>query len=603
MRCLNEWFVFGSWGLTALVLHGWAEISREVPAPVASGLWRAARVTLREWREGPADLRWMNGFIVVWFGGLGLLALCAAPSNQDALSYHLPRVMHWLQQGNVAHFVTDDTREVEFGPWAGFVQMHLFLLGGNDRLVNLPQWFAMISSSLAASWIARQLFDSVTLPGQKQSADFHRQTRRVEAFAALLTATIPIGIVESFTPQNDYLTTAWMLMAGALALAWKAQPSRTGWALGLGLALGLGTLTKSSMYLYAGPLVIAVGFWLLRHCRPWRRLAQRALLVSSAFILLNLPHAWRNYSVFGSPFGSAEMLQSLRNAEVSLAGTCANVIRNSALHTPSEIEPLSRGLNAGLSHLYRLTRRELNDPSTTYHAGQFRWHNELVVYDSHASCFWHLLLGGVAGVLLWCNPSARQMILYALIPATGFGLFCALLRWQEWHTRVHLAWIALLVPLIAVALVTSRKTWPTPLAAAFVAVFGFICLLRNQSVPVLNPAYWQATRAQQCQSPFYSAYQPAVADLLAAKARRLGMKLRPHDTEYLLWIMLRGRGFSGTLWHVGVENETAVLAQNSPGMGAIITTMPGRVPAALTNQFPVQSFHQGVVVLQSERKR
>ena len=61
---------------------------------------------------------------------LGLIAALMPCTNYDSLTYHLPRVMHWLQNQSVAHYPTSDTRQLESGPWAGFVLANLCLLAG-----------------------------------------------------------------------------------------------------------------------------------------------------------------------------------------------------------------------------------------------------------------------------------------------------------------------------------------------------------------------------------------------------------------------------------------------------------------------------------------
>jgi hypothetical protein len=41
----------------------------------------------------------------------GLLAALAEPVVYDALTYRLSRIGHWLQEGRVAHFITNDPRQ------------------------------------------------------------------------------------------------------------------------------------------------------------------------------------------------------------------------------------------------------------------------------------------------------------------------------------------------------------------------------------------------------------------------------------------------------------------------------------------------------------
>src|SRR5262245_27542477 len=65
--------------------------------------WLKRLHTLSAW---PADAKWMLGATVVLAAFLFVLAIVAPTTNWDSLTYHLPRVMHWVQQQSVEHFPT-----------------------------------------------------------------------------------------------------------------------------------------------------------------------------------------------------------------------------------------------------------------------------------------------------------------------------------------------------------------------------------------------------------------------------------------------------------------------------------------------------------------
>ena len=102
----------------------------------------------------------------------------------------MAQVRHWIQQQSVAHYPTHITRQLFSNPWAEFTIAHLFLLTGTDRLANSVQWFSMVGSLIAVSLIAARL-----------GAD-----KRGEVLAAVVAATIPMGILQASSTQNDYVT-------------------------------------------------------------------------------------------------------------------------------------------------------------------------------------------------------------------------------------------------------------------------------------------------------------------------------------------------------------------------------------------------------------
>ena len=110
-----------------------------------------------------------------------LIALVAPPNNWDSMTYHMARVVHWIQNRSVAHYPTHITRQLYSAPWAEYAIMHLQILSGGDRFANLVQWCALCGSTVGASLIAKEFGAS----------------GRVQVLAAVITATIPMGILQA----------------------------------------------------------------------------------------------------------------------------------------------------------------------------------------------------------------------------------------------------------------------------------------------------------------------------------------------------------------------------------------------------------------------
>ena len=86
-----------------------------------------------------------------------LTALIYPPNTPDSMSYHMPRVMHWIQNQNVDFYPTSTTRQLYVSPFSEYVILHLQLIVNGDRLANLVQWFSMFGSLIGVSLIAREL--------------------------------------------------------------------------------------------------------------------------------------------------------------------------------------------------------------------------------------------------------------------------------------------------------------------------------------------------------------------------------------------------------------------------------------------------------------
>ena len=121
--------------------------------------------------------------------------------------------------------------------------MQFQVLSGGDQWANLVQWFSMFGSVVGVSLIAKQL-----------GADI-----RGQVLAAVIAVTIPMGILQASSTQNDYVTAFWLVCLVYYILRFKEQP-RCANAVGVGASLGLALLTKGTAYLYAFPLLVWFAF-------------------------------------------------------------------------------------------------------------------------------------------------------------------------------------------------------------------------------------------------------------------------------------------------------------------------------------------------------
>ena len=58
---------------------------------------------------------------------------------------------HWVQDRSVAFYPTHITHQLYYPPWAEYAMLQLLLLGWDERLANLVQWFSMVGSLVGGS--------------------------------------------------------------------------------------------------------------------------------------------------------------------------------------------------------------------------------------------------------------------------------------------------------------------------------------------------------------------------------------------------------------------------------------------------------------------
>ncbi len=256
-----------------------------------------------------------------------LIAWVSPPNNYDSYLYHMARVVHWAQAGSLDHFPSGFEHQLTKPTWAETAILHLRVLWGNDRPANLVQWFSMLGSLVGVSAIAGHLGGS----------------RKAQLLAITIALSIPMGILQATSTQNDYVVAFWMVCLAYFVVRRERGSSTPVDAAYVGLAAGLGMLTKGTGYVYAVPL-LAWYFW---PRRPWPRMpwVRDVGIVAVLVLLLNLGFWWRNIATFGGPFGTSEWL----SANLTLGPVLISTPEEPSANAPAiEGEPGGQSFSQGL---------------------------------------------------------------------------------------------------------------------------------------------------------------------------------------------------------------------------------------------------------------
>ncbi|MGE0554766.1 MAG: ArnT family glycosyltransferase [Gemmatimonadales bacterium] len=388
----------------------------------------------------PRDLPRPIGIGLLALGSVTLLtALLAPPNTWDSMTYHLPRITHWLDHGSLAFWPTPIERELWQPPFAEYLGLVGYgALGGRDWLANLPQWIAGVGTVLVAAEIAGLLGAG----------------ERGRGVAALVAATIPALILQSSSTQTDLLSALWLGIVAWMALSsWERREGRRSAPLWFGAALGLAIGTKGT----ALPLALPwIAIYLIGNVRTGGRAeaARSAILALVIAAGLNLPHFIRNQTVFGTPFGPASVQTLLRPASLAPGVVAGNALANLSLHfgTPSpDLNHGLEGLVVGAHRALGLDTGEVYPYFGGYRIVDWSTHEDLAGGPIHVMLG---LLGLGYAIARWrrLRPIERTAVI-------GLGLgaiaFAALVRWQPYNGRLHLPLLALAAPLIAVFLVRA----------------------------------------------------------------------------------------------------------------------------------------------------
>lgn len=382
------------------------------------------------------------GFVwpaILVFFFLAITCLVAAPNTSDAMRYHMPRVVYWFEYKSIAHYAAVEYCQLQMPPFAEFAMLHAFILAKGDRFVGFIQFFGFLGSAVAGSVIAKSLGGS----------------RYVQAFAALLCSLLPVAVLESSGAKNDCFTSFWLMLVlyGGLRFGQKCNMF---WAVISAISMGLSILTKGTCIIYS-PVFFATGLC-CSGFNPKRSI--RFVPVFIAFIFfINAPHWIRNYEFSGSPLGFASATNTgkdftFQNEDLSPAGILSNVLRNSALHVSTPVSQVNRYIETLFRFLIRKLGRDPNDPVALWTGTTFAI-NDPSLHESVAPNPQHFgLFAACLGLLIYFRAwrTHRSWVIYGLGVAVSFVAFSALLRWQPWHTRLHMPFFLAACPLIALVL-------------------------------------------------------------------------------------------------------------------------------------------------------
>jgi 4-amino-4-deoxy-L-arabinose transferase-like glycosyltransferase len=483
---------------------------------------------------------------------VGIIGWIAPPNNWDSMTYHMGRVVHWIQNSSVANYPTNIVRQLYENPWAEFAILHFQILSGTDRFANLIQWFSMIGSALGVSLLAKQLGAS----------------SRGQILAAAVSVTIPMGILQGSSTQNDYVVSFWLVCFTYFAIRLKEDDQHL-YSLATGAGLGLSILTKATAYFFAFPFMAWISLSLIKS-RHARGLLQIILVVTTAFVI-NLGHYTRNYDLFGSPLGPSGEGGSytFSNDIFTVSSLTSNTIRNVGLHIGTPFDGVNAFLENGIYQLHRIIGIDPNDSRTTWPGTEFHVLRISRSEDTAGNPLHLVLIILSMPILLLHQPRKKDTIYYFVCLLGAFIFFSLYLKWQPWNSRLQLPLFILWSPLIGLSLSQLRVQKIANLGIVILLLGALPYLVYNSSRPILGQESIMATSRIELyfrnRLSLAKPYFQSVEFLSNTECSDIGLALGGDDWEYPFWVLLNENGKRTVrLEHVNVTNISEVKSSEYP---------------------------------------
>jgi hypothetical protein len=335
------------------------------------------------------------------------------------------------------------------------------VLTGNDGLLNVIQWFALLFLLAGASLLAGRLGAG----------------RAGQILAAIIVVTVPDIFLEASNTKNDVVEAMWVVIAAywAITLLDRAPGVLFRMAL-LGISIGAAVLTKGTGVLFTAPIALIAVILLVRDKRmkaimPLALMGAVALAINAGFFTRN----FRQFGKIAGPETRAEGGYDLLNALKTPSAIASNVLREFAIEGGTPWPAVNARMDDGINRAHQLLGVNPHDQRTTFFASPYRGVSYAPGDEDRAGS------PGQVGLLICSLPVAfliyhtirfrRVLLIYALAVGS-LVIFCTLLRWQEWNVRLLFPVFCVAAPAIATIWTSSRLVYAAP--AILLALLAFL---------------------------------------------------------------------------------------------------------------------------------
>lgn len=360
-----------------------------------------------------------------------ITCLFAYPNTWDSMTYHLPRVMHWIQNGNVDHYPTHNDRQLGLSPLGEYCDLHIKLLSSYDPLLNLVQWTFMVVSVITSSLIAKEC-------GGK---------KRMQIITAFLTAAIPMGILQSNSTQNDYVVGFFIVCS----LLFLIKSIKNNFSINNSflfiICCCLAVTAKGTAFVFLLP--VAIIWVILALIKLKFKIIKPALIALLLVSIFCLPQFIRNTKTFNSPLGAD---YKLSNEAYGIAPTLSNMSKNVAIHLKTPVPKFNKFIEnivIGFNDLININVQ----------SKKYNWSftppfqvSYISTQEDSAGNFLHVILFIGSFLVILFNNKLRKnkdIQLLLLIAVLMFISFSTLLKWQIWNCRLMLPLFLVATPFLA----------------------------------------------------------------------------------------------------------------------------------------------------------
>ena len=504
---------------------------------------------------------YLNFFIFLLILISFTICLIYPPNNSDALTYRLPKVEHWIQNKNLEIFTSPDLRQVMYPSFSEYIILHLKLIFNSDYFINLIQLISLIVSLLTVSMTLEKLGNY----------------KLNKIYSLIFCVTIPMGILQSNSSQNDYLVTMMIIICIYFLLSFLKDRKFKN-IIGFSIALSLATLTKPTAYIFLFPFCL----WLLIDIiKQKTKYLHFLFIIPIIYFIFNLGLFSRNIELFNYPLG---INVGITNEVINIKVILSNLIRNISLNLTLPFVEFNTFIREIVSYVHKLINFPINDQINTYSTkGRFggAYFTYFSLYENNASNFFHFIIISIIiftfHIYFKENKILKNYIFCLII---SFIIFSIILKWQPWGNRLLLTFFVLFSPIICFFPENSFYKKSVHLISLLLILYSLPYLFMNKTRPLVGTLYRDGEKIYYKKpkylkfkrddlyfihekSDIYKDQFKIIDKLNSINCKFIGLDSSETEFEYLIWLIVNKLNYKDKiLFHLNAINLTNIKSKN-----------------------------------------
>ncbi len=531
---LNKDNVILSWVLVLLTIY---VINRTRPFKLL-----LLQIITYKWGITLGAKRLLFGVFVLIILPLCLLSIFIPPNNWDSMAYHLPRVEHWIQNGNIYPYNTNIVRQVLTSPLSEYMLVNIQLLSETDSFFNIVQFASFLLILIIGTLIFKEF--NINYEGQL-----------LLVFALM---SLPMMIFQSTTTQTDLLASIFFLSFIYFALLTYKELDKFKFnIIYLIISLALGILTKYHIAIFAFPICLYLVYFIISK-KKVNKFYFTILIGIIIFSVILLPLFARNIYFFGSITGKEVFAENatIVNSTLNIKNMLSNDLKHIFDFISLPVDFYNKILFSINHSIHSLIGISEDAPGNNWAGEPFMVNNHLT--EDTAGSLIHAIWIAIPFVFIYKMKNKIQLTLLIFYSFIALSLYSLFFRYTPFDIRLLLPIILLLIIISTFILVTQvRSQLVIKFFIAFLFLIALLPVYFNRAKPIIiDPFYLKRilVHSPKAETKIKNIFEKSRLDnyftqnqvvqknidslfrSIPKSYNRINLKIEFDSYEYLIWV-------------------------------------------------------------------